>query len=135
MEMEQMGQEIKKKKDWQRSSDEGLENVKVKKYLFLHRFFGSRQNELLFSTCCEQLSGALFSNESAPAFHLRLQKQMNSEHRFCYFSKSYWELHFSYGFGMTSSCYNTCDLTKFQKLHDIQFHLICPQYFNSFMLA
>ena len=51
------------------------------------------------------------------------------------FSKSYWEPDFSYGFGMTSSCYNTCDLTKSRKLHDIQFCLIFPLYFYNFMLA
>ena len=105
------------------------------KYLLFAWKVVSRQKVPLCSTCGRVRSGALFSNESAPAFHLRLQNPMNSEHRFFNFSKSYWEPHFSYGFGMTSSCYNTCDLTKFRKLHDIQFCLIFPLYFNSFMLA
>ena len=87
------------------------------------------------SPVCHLLSGALFSNESAPAFHLRLQKPMNSDHHFLHCSKSHWELHFSYGFDMTSSCYNTCGLTKFWKLHHVQFRLIFSTCFNSFVLA
>jgi len=58
---------------------------------------------------CRLLCGALFSNESAPAFHMRLQKPMNFDHQFFDFSKSHWHPHFSYGFDMTRSSHNTCD--------------------------
>ena len=61
------------------------------------------------SPVCHLLSGALFSNESAPAFHMRLQKPMNLDHRFFDFSKSHWRPHSSYVFDLTPSCYNTRD--------------------------
>ena len=65
---------------------------------------------------CHLLSGALFSNESAPAFHMRLQKPLKFDHRFFDFSKSHWRPHSSYVFDMTSSCYNTCDHPGLSKL-------------------
>ena len=58
---------------------------------------------------CHLLSGALFSNESAPAFHLELQIPMNFDHRFFDFSKSHWELHFSYVFDIALTVDQRCD--------------------------
>ena len=54
---------------------------------------------------------------------------MNSDHHFLHFSESHWEHPFSYGFHMTSSCYNTCAVTKVLKLHHFQFRLIFPTSF------
>ena len=107
----------------------------LQKYLLLLRFLSTRQKVLLGFACAGSSPNVTFSNTSAPAFHLRLQKPMNSDHRFLHFSESHWEPHFSYGFDMTPSCYNTCGLTNFRKLHHIQFHYIFSMFFDSFMLA
>jgi len=77
----------------------------------------------------------MFSNTSAPAFHMRLQKPTIFDHHFFDFSKCYWELHFSYVFDMASTCYNNCALRKLKKLHHIQFYYKFPTFFNDFMLA
>ena len=49
------------------------------------------------------------SNDSALVFHLRLQKPMNFDHHFLDFSKSHWELHFSYGFDIALTFDHRCD--------------------------
>jgi len=64
----------------------------------------------------------MFSNVSALAFHMRLQKPMIFDHHFFDFSKCYWELHFSYVFDMASPCYSNRALRRLKKLHHIQFY-------------
>ena len=100
-----------------------------KSIYYLHGKSVGARTCLCASPVCHLLCGALFSNESAPAFHMRLQKPMKSDHRFFDFSKSHWRPHFSYVFDMMPSCYNTCDLTTLQKNQQIQFYNIFPTFF------
>ena len=75
---------------------------------------------------CHLLCGALFSNESALAFHMRLQKPMKFDHQFLHFFKSHWRPHSSYSFCMPSTCCKSCGPTSSTKKRDVQFPHIFP---------
>ena len=107
----------------------------MQKYFIFAWKIGSRQKVPLFSTFAGSSPNLIISNSLALAFHLRLQKPMNSDHHFLPFSFSHWRPHFSYVFDMMPSCYNTCDLTTLQKNQRIQFYHIFPTFSNRFMLA
>ena len=72
------------------------------------------------------------SNGSALAFHLRLQKPMNFDHHFFDFSKSHWELHFSYGFDIALTFDHRCDPWRVSFFSQNQNHHILPTNFQCF---
>ena len=84
---------------------------------------------------CHLLCGALFSNESAPAFHMRLQKQLKFDHQFLHFFKSHWRAHSSYSFCMPSTCCKSCGPTFSTKKRDVHFPHIFPTNLQCFFVV
>ena len=78
---------------------------------------------------------ATYTHTSASSNHMSLQQPMFSNPSFFTFSKSYWRLHFSYGFCMPSTCCKTCGPTSLTKKRDVQFSYIFQTNLQCFFLV
>jgi hypothetical protein len=75
-----------------------------------------RQNELLCSTWLGMLARRYVYPHFSAGDSSQPPKTMFLNLSFFNFSESYWEPHFSYGLGRPSTCYQSCDSTKFIKM-------------------
>ena len=78
---------------------------------------------------------ATCAHTSASSSHTSLRKPMFLNPSFFTFSKSYWGLHFSYGFCMPSTCCKTCGPTSLTKKRDVQFSYIFPTNLQCFVVV
>ena len=94
-----------------------------------------------FCCCCNLWLGLVCSpnvthtHASAPACQETLVNPMVFEHYVFSFSESYWEPHFSYGYGRPSTCSQSCNSTKFIKKPWSRILHIFPTLFECFTLA